>query len=218
MTQVAIVGGHGKIAQQLIPLLASAGHTPVAFVRNPAYADELEALGAQVRIVDLEKSGAEQLGMAMMGSEAVVFAAGAGADGDIDRKRTVDLDGAIKSMAGADLAGISRFVQVSAIGVDAPLPADVSAVWRAYVIAKRDADLELRATRLDWTIIRPGGLTDDPPTGLIDLADEVERGQITRADVAALIAACLDDPRTIGKQWEVVGGSTPIARAIDAAV
>ena len=101
--------------------------------------------------------------------DVVVFAAGGGADGDIERKRTVDLEGSLKSIEGARLAGVRRFVQVSAIGVDDPLPDDTDDVWRAYVEAKRDADAALRASDLDWTIIRPGRLTDDPATGLVSL-------------------------------------------------
>lgn len=212
--RVAVVGGHGKVAQHLLSELSGAGHTPVALVRKETYRAELEALGAEVRLLDIEQQDADAFAAAFEGCDAVVFAAGGGPDGNIERKRTVDLEGSLKSAAGAEKAGVRRFVQVSAIGVDDPLPEDTDDVWRAYVEAKRDADAALRATDLDWTIIRPGRLTDDPATGKIALGD-VARRDVTRADVAAVIAAVLDDPRTAGKQWDLVGGDTPVAEAVD---
>lgn len=218
MSRIAIVGGHGKIARLLITQLIDAGHEPVALVRNPDYREELEKLGAEVGFLDIEKDTVETFTTAFAGADAVVFAAGGGPDGNIARKKTVDLGGSVKSIAAATDAGVRRFVQISAIGVDNPLGDDVEDTWVAYVNAKRDADIALRESTLDWTIVRPGGLTDDDPTGQIELAETVERGQIPRADVAALIVLALDDPKTIGQQWEVVGGSTPIADAIAAAV
>jgi uncharacterized protein YbjT (DUF2867 family) len=218
MAQIAIVGGNGKIARHLIGALKEQGHTPLALVRNMDHSAELEALGATVGILDIENSTDADFGNAFEGSDAIVFAAGGGPDGNIDRKRTVDFEGSIKSIAGAKLTDIHRFVQISAISVDKPIAADAGDVWTAYVEAKRDADVALRASALDWTIIRPGALIDDGPTGLITLGDEVARGPIPRADVAALLAAVIADDRTIGKQWEVVSGDTPIADAIDALV
>ena len=144
----------------------------------------------------------------------MVFAAGGGPDGNVERKRTVDLEGSLKSIEGARKAGIDRFVQVSAINVDAPLPEGTGEVWRAYVEAKRDADAALRATGLDWTIIRPGRLTDDPATGLVALGPDVARGDVTRADVAAVLAAVLDEPGTVGRQWNLVNGEVPVAEAV----
>lgn len=214
MTRIAIVGGHGQIARHLIPLLVAQGHVPVALVRNPDHTAELEGLGAEVALLDIESSTEEDFAEAFSGTQAVLFAAGGGGDGNIERKRTVDLGGSLKSIAAAELAGIRRFVQISAISVDEPLPDDTEPAWAAYVEAKRDADIALRASELDWTIIRPGGLTDDAPTGAVTVAEKVDRGQIPRADVAAVLAAVLDDPATHGQQWEVVSGSTPIAAAI----
>ncbi|MCR6030851.1 NAD(P)H-binding protein [Nocardioides sp. zg-579] len=217
MSRIAIVGGHGKVAQHLITTLVTRGHTPVALVRKEEYRDELEAKGAVVRLLDIEQQDAAAFAAAFEGCHAVVFAAGGGPDGNIERKRTVDLGGSLKSIEGAQKAGIERFVQVSAIGVDAPLPDDTEDVWKAYVEAKRDADAALRDSGLQWTIIRPGGLTDDPGTGLVTLAESVEPGQVTRSDVAAVLAVCLDEDRSIGKQWELVGGDTPIADAVASA-
>jgi uncharacterized protein YbjT (DUF2867 family) len=214
MSRISVVGGHGNVARHLHPLLVAAGHTPVALVRREEYRAELEALGAEVRLLDIERSDAEAFARAFEGSHAVVFAAGGGPDGNLERKRTVDLEGSLKSIEGARRAGISRFVQVSAIGVDNPLPPDTDPVWRAYVEAKRDSDAALRASDLDWTIVRPGLLTDGPPTGLVDLGPDVDRGEVPRADVAAVLAAVLDTGSGIGAQWSLVSGDTPVAEAV----
>ena len=216
--QVAVVGGHGKVALQLHPLLLEAGRQPVGLVRSDDQRAVLEEMGAHARLLNIEQADGEAFGRAFEGCDAVVFAAGGGPDGNIERKRTVDLEGALKSIEGARAAGITRFVMVSAIGVDEPLPDDTAPVWKAYVEAKRDADEALRLSGLDWTILRPGRLTDDPATGLVALGPDVERGEIPRADVAATIAAVLDDDRTVGKQWNLVGGQIPVAEAVSAAV
>ncbi|RHW27631.1 SDR family oxidoreductase [Nocardioides immobilis] len=215
--RVVIVGGHGQIARLLHPLLVKAGHEPVALVRNESHRTELEAAGAEVRLLDIEQEGADAFARAFAGCDAVVFAAGGGPDGNIERKRTVDLEGSLKSAEAARLAGIQRFVQVSAIDVDNPVAPDTGEVWRAYVEAKRDADAALRATDLDWTIIRPGRLTDEPATGRVGLGPDVARASVPRADVAAVLAAVLDRPATIGHQWNLVSGDLGIAEAVDRA-
>lgn len=217
MTRIAIVGGHGNIARLLIPVLVEAGHQPVALVRNPDHTAELEDLGAEVALLDIEKSDEDDFTRAFQGATAVVFAAGGGGDGSIERKKSVDLGGSLKSIAGARAAGVRRFVQISAISVDEPVADDAEDSWKAYVEAKRDADTALRSSDLDWTIVRPGGLTDDAGTGQVTIGEKVDRGEVPRADVAAVIAAALGDPATYGQQWEVVGGTTPIAEAIAAA-
>lgn len=214
MSRIAVVGGHGQVAMHLLEELTGRGHSPVALVRKESYRQELEDLGAEVRLLDIEQEDAAAFAAAFAGCEAVVFAAGGGPDGNIERKRTVDLEGSLKSIDGAREAGISRFVQLSAIDVDEPLPDDVDPVWRAYVEAKRDADAALRSSDLDWTVIRPGRLTDDSPTGRVALG-EVPRGDVTRADVAAVLAAVLDDPRTIRQQWNLVGGDASLADELD---
>jgi uncharacterized protein YbjT (DUF2867 family) len=205
------------VAQHLLVVLRRTEHDPVALVRTEDYRAELEGLGAEVRLLDLERQDAADFAAAFDGCDAVVFAAGGGPDGNIERKRTVDLEGSLKSIDGALRAGISRFVQVSAIGVDDPLPEGTEPVWRAYVEAKRDADAALRDSGLDWTILRPGRLTDDPATGLVTLGPDVARGEVSRADVAAVVAAVLDADRAVGAQWDLVGGETPVADAVRAA-
>ena len=216
--QIAVVGGHGQIARLLHPLLVAAGHLPVAFVRSDQQRAAVEALGAQARLLDIERSEVDGFVEAFTDCDAVVFAAGGGPDGNIERKRTVDLGGALKSIEAARVVGIRRFVQVSAIGVDEPVAADAGDVWTAYVEAKRDADTALRGTDLDWTILRPGRLTDDEPTGRVALGPDASRGDVTRADVAAVLAAVLERDDTVGQQWNLVGGDVPISAAIDAAV
>lgn len=218
MTRIAIVGGHGQVARQLIHLLRRAEHDPVALVRRESYREELEGRGAEVRILDIERHGVEDFAAAFEGCAAVVFAAGGGPDGNVERKRTVDLEGSLKSAEAAQRAGIERFVQISAIGVDDPLPEGTGEVWRAYVEAKRDADAALRDSGLAWTIIRPGRLTDDPATGRVALGPDVARGDVTRADVAAVVAAVLDAPGSIRKQWNLVDGDVPVEDAVAQAV
>jgi uncharacterized protein YbjT (DUF2867 family) len=214
MTRIAIVGGHGQVARQLIPVLRRADHEPVALVRREEHRAELQERGAEVRLLDIERQDAAAFAIAFEGCGAVVFAAGGGPDGNIERKRTVDLEGSLKSIEGARHVGIARFVQVSAIGVDDPLPADTGDVWRAYVEAKRDADAALRESGLAWTIIRPGRLTDDPPTGKVALGPDVAHGEVTRADVAAVLAAVLDAAGTVGQQWNLVNGDVPVQQAL----
>ncbi len=214
MSRIAIVGGHGQVARHLLVELRRSEHTPVALVRKEEYREELESRGAEMRLLDIEQQDASAFAAAFEGCDAVVFAAGGGPDGNLERKRTVDLEGSLKSIEGARKAGIERFVQVSAIDVDNPLPPDTGDVWRAYVEAKRDADAALRDSDLAWTIIRPGRLTDEPATGLVALGPEVERGDIPRADVAAVVAAVIGLESTVGQQWNLVSGQTPVAEAV----
>lgn len=213
-TRVAIVGGAGKVARELIPLLAEAGMEAVPLARREEQVKELASMGASPRLFDIEQASADDFLAAFDGCDAIVFTAGGGADGNVERKRTVDLEGSVKSAQAARALGIDRFVQVSAIGVDGAVDASASDAWRAYVEAKRAADDALRSTQLAWTILRPGSLTLDPPTGRVDLAPTVERGSIPRADVAAVIVACLRSEDTVGQQWELVSGDTPIAEAV----
>lgn len=214
MSTVAIVGGNGQIARLLHPMLVARGHTPVALVRAESYRNRLEAMGAAVRLLDIEHSTVGDFASVLEDADAVVFLAGGGPDGDIERKRTVDLEGSLKSIEAARQTGVSRFVQVSAINVDEPIPDSASPVWRAYVEAKRDSDAALRDSGLDWTIIRPGLLTDDPGTGLVELGQDVARAEVPRADVAAVIAEVVESGAGIGAQWNLVSGDTRVADAV----
>lgn len=216
--RIAIVGGSGKVARQLVPILLDRGLEVVPLARREEQLLDLARLGTSPRRLDIEAATSDDFAAAFEGCDAVVFAAGGGPDGNIERKRTVDLGGSLASIAGARAAGISRFVQVSAWGVDTEPEAEASDVWKAYVVAKRDADAALRDSDLAWTIVRPGGLTDEAATGRVTLAASVERGQVTRADVAHVLADCLARPESAGRQFELIGGDTPIPEAIDALV
>jgi len=209
---VVVAGGHGKIALRLLRLLADRGDRARGLIREPSQAPDLEQAGAEAVIADLER---EEIADAVKGAEAVVFAAGAGPGSGPARKRTVDYGGAVKLIEAAKANGISRYLIVSSMGVENP--ERWSEQMRPYFQAKADADRELAGSGLEYTIIRPGGLTDDPGTGRIEAAAELgRRGQIPRDDVAATLLACLDERATIGKSFEVLAGETPIAEAVGA--
>lgn len=218
MSRIVLIGGHGKISQLLTSLLVANGDEVVSVFRNPEHRGAIEALGAEAFVCDVETASVADLVPALTGADAVVFAAGAGAGSGAARKRTVDFEGSVKAAAAAAEAGVARFVQVSAIGVDDGPAPDADDVWTAYVEAKRDADSELRRSELKWTILRPGALTDDEPTGLVTLAEHTERDSIPRADVAAVIAAVLTFPDSSGHSWDLIAGETPIPAAVAAAV
>ena len=210
---IFIAGGHGKIALLLSRLLADAGHTTTGFIRNPDHAADLRAAGADPVVLDLEKSTRDEVAAALAGADAVVFAAGSGPGSGPERKLTVDRDGAILLAEASVAAGVGRFIVISSIGADDFDP-ESDDEMQVYLRAKGEADAAVRALDLDWTIIRPGGLTNDPPAGLVTAAELSDRSSIPRADVAAVIAAALHMEATIGRQFEVVGGTTPIAEAL----
>ncbi|CAN5564392.1 SDR family oxidoreductase [soil metagenome] len=212
--KVAIAGGHGKIALLLAAKLAEAGDVPLALIRNPDHSDSVAESGARSAVVDLENDSAQELADAIAGNDAVVFAAGAGPDSGAERKETVDYGGAVLLIEAAKLAGIERYVMVSAISADAAHQGDE--VYDVYIRAKGRADDELAASGLDYTIVRPGGLTDDAGTGRVKAAEQLERGEIPRADVAEVLLASLHDDRTIGKRFVLVGGDEAIADALSA--
>jgi uncharacterized protein YbjT (DUF2867 family) len=213
VSTVAIAGGHGKIALILGRLLAERGDTVRGLIRNPDQEDDLRAAGVDPVICDLEGDG--DVGAAIRGADAVVFAAGAGPGSGDARKETMDKGGAVKLIEAAKAEGISRYLIVSSMGAD-KAPEDGAEGFGAYLRAKFEADEALRASGLDYTVVRPGGLTDDEGTGLVRIAASTGRGQIPRADVAAVLLACLDEPGTIGKSFDVISGETPIAEAVAA--
>jgi uncharacterized protein YbjT (DUF2867 family) len=210
---VVIAGGHGKIALRLEALLARAGHRARGLIRNPAHAPDLERVGAEPVLCDLEAE--DDISDHVRGADAVVFAAGAGPGSGPERKRTVDLGGALKLIDAAKATGARRYLMISSMGADDPSSGPEA--MRPYLEAKAEADKALAASGLDFTIVRPGGLTDDPGTGLIDAAPKLgRRGTIPRDDVAAVLFACLEEDNTIGKTFEVLQGDTPIATALRA--
>jgi uncharacterized protein YbjT (DUF2867 family) len=210
---ILVAGGHGKVALRLLRILAAEGHTARGLVRSPAHAADLRAAGAVPVIGDLEND--ETLDAYVKGADAVVFAAGAGPGSGDARKRTVDLGGAVKLADAARNTGVRRYVMVSSIGADRPESAGDS--MRAYLQAKAEADDYVRACGLDYTIVRPGSLTDDPGTGLVKVSAELgNRGPVPRDDVAAVLAAVLTTPSTIGATFELFAGETPIPEALAA--
>jgi uncharacterized protein YbjT (DUF2867 family) len=211
MSTIAIAGGHGKIALILGRLLAERGDTVRGLIRNPDQADDLRAVGIEPVIADLESES--DIASAVRGADAVVFAAGAGPGSGDARKKTVDLGGAVKLVEAAKAEGVSRYLIVSSMGAD-EAPEDGSEGFGAYLQAKFEADEVVRASGLDYTVVRPGGLTDDPGTGLVTIAEDTGRGQIPRADVAAVFVACLDTPSTIGQSFDLISGTTPIPDAL----
>ena len=209
---VIVVGGHGKIARKLLEILAGRGDRARGVIRNPDHAADLEALGAEAVICDIEK---EELTGAVEGADAVVFAAGAGPGSGPERKQTVDLGGAVKLVAACEANGIKRYVMVSSIGAHDPAAAEGD--FRVYLQAKHDADEALERSGLDGTIVRPGSLGDGPGTGKVDISTELgRRGPVQREDVAAVLAEVLSADNTIGKTFELFGGETPIAEAVRA--
>jgi uncharacterized protein YbjT (DUF2867 family) len=210
---VLVIGGHGKVAMHLLRLLAARGDIARGLIRNPAHAEDLEGIGAFAVIDDLEAETEGQLTHAVEGSDAVVFAAGAGPGSGAARKRTVDLGGALKSIHACQRTGVGRYVMVSAMGVDRA--ASYPAAMEPYLEAKREADEALHAAGLEHTIVRPGRLTDNPPTGLIEVGTPLAHGaEVTRADVAATLVEVLDRPQTIGLTFDLVNGRVAIAAAI----
>ena len=209
---VVIAGGHGQIAMQLGQLLTEQGNRVRGLIRNRGQAADLDALGVEPVVFDLEHD--DGLAEAIEGADAAVFAAGAGPGSGAERKLTMDRDGAVKLIDACRAAGVRRYVIVSAMGARPGVTGDD--VFQVYLRAKFEADEALRASDLDWTVIRPGGLTDEPGTGRIALGEELSRGSIPREDVAATLVLVLESPNTVRKSLDLVSGTLPIAAAVAA--
>jgi uncharacterized protein YbjT (DUF2867 family) len=210
--RVVIAGGHGQIALLLEKVLADRGHHAVGVVRNPDHVGDVEATGAEAVVLDLEKADVADLTDVVKGSDAVVFAAGGGPNSGAARKETVDKGAALLLAEAAEQAGVRRYVMVSAMGTDKADP-DSDDVFQVYLRAKKAADDDLRSRDLDWTVVRPGRLTDNPPTGRVQVGT-LPRGEISRADVAAVLAAALDQDATIGKTFDLLAGHQTVEAAL----
>jgi uncharacterized protein YbjT (DUF2867 family) len=200
---------------RLAGLLAARGDRVIGLIRNPDHAAEVRSAGAEPVVCDLEQASLQELAEAVADADAVVFAAGAGPGSGAERKLTVDRDGAIK-LLDATADGAPRYVMVSSVGAEDPPAGDE--VFSVYLRAKAEADAAVMATERDWTIVRPGGLTDDPGTGLVRIDSAPFRGQIPRDDVAELLALVLHDPRATRHILYVNGGDEPIEQALQAVV
>src|SRR6516165_8942677 len=213
--RVVIAGGHGKIALLLERLLAGRSDQAVGLIRNPAQGADVQKAGAEAVVCDLEAASVEDVAGLLAGAAAIVFAAGAGPGSGVPRKDSVDRGASVLMADAAERAGVRRFVQISTMGAGQPPRPGTDEVWAAYINAKTAAEADLRARDLDWTILRPGRLTGASATGRIRLAaPPIRRGTVTRADVAAVVVALLDNPGTRHQTLELVGGDSPVAAAV----
>lgn len=215
--RIVIAGGHGQIALRLSRLVHARGDSPVGLIRRADHANDLRDAGAEPVLLDLESASVGSAADALKGADAVVFAAGAGAGSGVARKDTVDRGAAVLLADAAEAAGVRRYVMISSMGADAHSTYDGDPVFRAYLRAKGAADDDLRGrSGLDWTVLRPGSLRDEPGTGRVLLAEKTGRGPVPRDDVAAVLAELLVTPGTAGKTLELISGAVPVAEAVAA--
>ncbi|MER7180329.1 SDR family oxidoreductase [Streptomyces hyaluromycini] len=211
--RIVIAGGHGQIALRLERLLSARGDEVAGIIRRAEQGDDLRAAGAEPVLLDLESASVEEVATHLQGADAAVFAAGAGPGSGAARKETVDKGAAVLFADAAVRAGVRRFVVVSGMGADPAHQGDE--VFDAYLRAKGEADAHVtRQSALDWTILRPGALTDTPGTGLVRLEAHTGRGAVPRDDVAAVLAELVDTSATAGLTLELIGGSTPVTVAV----
>lgn len=215
--RIVIAGGHGQIALRLERLLSARGDAVTGLVRRPEHAEDLRDVGAEPVVCDLESAAVDEVARHLDGADAAVFAAGAGPGSGEARKETVDRGAAVLFADAAEAAGVRRFLVVSSMGADREPPPGTDPVFAAYLRAKTAADDDVRArSGLDWTILRPGRLVNDAGTGLVNLAERTGRSEVPRDDVAAVLVALLDEPRTARLTLELVGGGTPVLEAVAA--
>ncbi|MDN4527393.1 SDR family oxidoreductase [Fictibacillus fluitans] len=210
--KVFLVGANGQIGQKLVKLLAdSSEHEVTAMIRNPEQAGDHEKVGAQTTIANLEGS-VEDLASAVKGHDAIIFSAGSGGSTGSDKTLLVDLDGAVKVMEAAEQSGVDRFIIVSA------LQAHNRENWndklRPYYVAKHYADKALEASKLNYTIVRPGGLLNEPGTGKVQASENLERGSIPREDVAQTVFAALTEENTFKRGFDLISGEQSISEAL----
>jgi uncharacterized protein YbjT (DUF2867 family) len=213
--RVAIAGAHGQVATRLARVLVERGDDVIGLIRNPEHAEDLRAMGVVPEVCDLEHATVDQVAAAVGGTDAVVFAAGAGAGSGAARKVTMDRDGAIKLLDSTN-ADSSRYVMLSGIGVENPPDGDD--VLSVYLRAKAETDAAVIASERDWTIVRPGRLTNDAGTGRVRVESAPFSGEIPRADLAAILAGVLYDPRAVNHILYVNGGPEAIDKALDIAL
>ncbi|QIM23210.1 SDR family oxidoreductase [Phycicoccus sp. HDW14] len=214
--RILVIGGHGKVARRLTPLLTARSHDVTAVVRNPDHAADVEADGASALVADVQSLTTDELADLFAGHDAVVWSAGAGG-GTPERTYAVDRDAAIRSMDAADRAGARRYVMVSYYGAGPDHGVPQNDPFFAYAEAKTAADAHLQGSTLDWTLLRPSRLTDDPGTGGVETARTgAGKGSVSRDDVALVAAEVLERPGTAGAVIEFNGGATPVADELDA--
>jgi len=212
LMRIVIAGGHGQIALQLERLLAERSDSVVGVVRNSDHVPDVERTGAEAVVLDLEQTDVGALGAVVRGADGVVFAAGGGPNSGAARKETVDKGAAVLLADAAEQAGVRRYVMISAMGTDRADP-DSDDVFQVYLRAKKAADEDLMARDLRWTVVRPGRLTDDAGSGRVRVGT-LPRGDVPRADVAAVLAEVLVTDHTVGKVFDLLAGDQPIPEAL----
>ncbi|MCU1538441.1 MAG: family NAD(P)-dependent oxidoreductase [Humibacillus sp.] len=216
MSRVTLIGGHGKVALLAAPLLRADGHEVTSVVRNPDHVADVEAAGATALVLDVEHASTDEIAEAVRGTDVLVWSAGAGG-GSPERTYAVDRDAAIRSMDAAATAGVGRYVMVSYFGAgrDHGVPEDNG--FHAYAEAKTAADEHLEGTDLDWTILRPSGLTLEAATGHIESGDGVVAGNVSRDNVAHVIRAVVRHPESAARRIVAFNdGATPIDEVVTA--
>jgi nucleoside-diphosphate-sugar epimerase len=209
---VAIAGAHGNIAMRLTKLLVGGGDTVIGLVRNPDHAEAVARQGASPAVCDLEQASVQEIADAIAGADAAVFAAGAGPGSGGARKLTMDRDGAIKLLEAATEVGASRFLIISSVGAENPPTGDD--VFNVYLQAKAEADRAVQASDREWTVVRPGRLTDDPGTSRVRIEPTPFRGSVPRDDVAAVLARLVHESRASRRILYVNAGEEPVDQAL----
>ena len=205
--KILVIGANGNTATRVLRRLASSPHDPVAMIRNPDQRAKFDALGVPTVLADLEYP----IDHAVAGCDAVIFAAGSGGRTGKDKTVLVDHLGAIRSMVAAQVSGAKRYIMLSSINNDIHSTSPIA----HYHKAKAHADNHLRETDLDFTIVCPGGLTDEAGTGTVQVSANCDgRGLTSRENLAEVLAQCLDLDNTIGKCFSLLEGPTPIADAL----
>lgn len=221
--KIVIAGGHGKIALRLTRLLAARGDSVVGIVRDPRHVDDINRVGGEAVVLDLEQATVDEVAAALAGADAAVFSAGSGDNAASARRDKMDRAAVVLVMDAAEKAGVRRFLHVSSINVGCADDSGIGEGYAAYLRAKRAAEEHIFAREnLDWTVLRPGVLTDEDGDGTVELtagarigSKQVRYDQVAREDVAAVLVALLDRPGTAGRVYVVVGGETPVEKAID---
>ncbi|MED4286277.1 SDR family oxidoreductase [Priestia megaterium] len=210
--KVLVIGANGQVGKHIVNILNESDvHTVRAMVRKEEQAKELEARGIETAFASLEGT-VHEIKEVMKSCDAVIFSAGSGGNTGHDKTLLIDLDGAVKAMEAAEDLGIKRFVMVSALQAHHRENWNTSLI--PYYVAKHYADKILEASGLTYTIIRPGGLLNEPGTGRVDAGENKERGSIPREDVARVVVETLSEDHTFGRSFDLVSGDTPIAEAI----
>jgi nucleoside-diphosphate-sugar epimerase len=219
-----IAGGHGQIALLLTRLLHDRGLEVHGLIRREEQSAALHQAGAVPVVIDLEDSSVDDVAHVLLGADVAVFAAGAGSGSGARRKDTVDRAGAVLLAEAAEAAGVERLIQISSMGTESVRrgpdgqsqtggPSDE--VFLAYLQAKLAAEDDLRRRdNLGWTVLRPGRLTNDNPTGQVQLGESVPNGKIPRANVALVIAELINQRAGRHRVLELVSGDEPAAQAV----